>query len=63
MDEKRAILTEESAPHAYRKFTMTYSSGKTYTRYLSPENINQDQDLRGEMAAWAEDRGYVVEVR
>ena len=64
MDEKRAVLTEEGAAHGYRKFTMTYSpSGKTFTRYLSPENINQDNDLRNEMAAWAEDRGYIVEVQ
>ncbi len=58
--EKVAVLKEEAADHGYRKFTMTYPSGKTFTRYLSPENINQDNDLRNEMCNWAEERGFMV---
>ena len=55
-----AILTEKMVEHGYIKFTMTYPSGKTFTKYLAPENINQDHDLRNEMMAWAEERGFEV---
>lgn len=58
--EKVAVLKESAAGDGYRKFKMTYPSGKTFTRYLSPENINQDHDLRCEMCNWAEDRGFEV---
>jgi len=58
--EKVAKFSEKKVEHGYIKFTMTYPSGKVFTKYLSPENINQDHDLRNEMMAWAEDRGFVV---
>ena len=60
MPQKTAVLTHEIVEHGYSKYTMTYPSGKTFTRYLSPESINQDHDLRNEMARWAEDRGFAV---
>ena len=59
--EKRATLTHKNVEHGYSKYTMTYEpSGKTFTRYLAPENRNQDHDLRNEMSQWAEARGYTV---
>ena len=59
-ENKIAILVVEPVEHGYQKNTMHYPSGKTYTEYLSPENINRQHDLRNQMAAWAEDRGFVV---
>ena len=60
MDEKTAVLTEKVVEHGYTRFTMAYPSGKQFVRYLSPENINQDHDLRNEMTAWAEEQGFKV---
>jgi len=59
-EEKKAYFKEGVVENGYRKFEMRYPSGKVFTRYLSPENINQDADLRKEMVGWAEDRGFVV---
>lgn len=59
-EEKVAIFTEKMVEKGYVKFEITYPSGKTFTKYLSPENINQDHDLRNEMMAWAEERGFEV---
>ena len=61
-EEKVAVLKQEVVEHGYIKFTMTYPSGKIYTRYLSPENVNKDNDLRNEMCAWAEKHGFTVHV-
>ena len=60
MAEKVAILKEEKIKGGYIKFTMAYSTGGERRRYLAPENINQDHDLRNEMTAWAEKRGFLV---
>lgn len=60
MPEKKAILKREAVEKGYRKFTMTYPSGKTFTRYLSPEDRNQDHDLVVEMCRWAEEKGFTV---
>ena len=57
---KRAALTSTIVENGYTEFIIEYSTGGTHKRYLSPENINQDHDLRNEMAAWAEDRGFTV---
>jgi len=62
MSAKVAVLTQEVVEHGYEKFTMTYPSGKTFVRYLSPGDINEDNDLRNRMCAWAEDRGFEVHV-
>ena len=59
-EKKVAIFTEKMVEHGYIKFEMTYPSGKTFTKYLAPGDINQDHDLRNEMMAWAEDRGFEV---
>lgn len=59
--QKKATLREEMISGGYVKFTMTYSTtGGEYVRYLAPENINQDHDLRNEMTAWAQERGFLV---
>jgi len=58
--EKVAIFRESAAEHGYRKFEMEYPSGRVFTKYLSPENINQDADLRKQMIGWAEHRGFEV---
>lgn len=60
MSEKKAVFKREVVEKGYLKFTVTYPSGKTFTRYLSPENRNQDHDLAVEMCRWAEDRGFTV---
>ena len=57
---KKAILKQEVVEKGYFKFTMTYPSGKTFTRYLSPENRNEDHDLTVEMCRWAEEKGFIV---
>lgn len=57
---KRASLTETVVENGYTEFIIEYSTGGKHTRYLSPENINQDHDLRNEMADWAEQRGFLV---
>lgn len=59
-EKKTAVFKQGPAESGYTKFEMTYPSGKTFTRYLSPENINQDHDLRNEMIGWAEDKGFIV---
>jgi hypothetical protein len=59
-EKKKAYFKESVVEGGYRKFEMRYPSGKVFTQYLSPENINQDADLRKEMVGWAEDRGFVV---
>jgi len=61
-EEKIAVLRQSVVEHGYTKFEITYPGGKTYTRYLSPENINRDNDLRNEMCAWAEKKGFTVRV-
>ena len=60
MSKRAAVLKQEGVAHGYEKFTMTYPSGKTYTQYLDPGAINEDNDLRNRMCAWAEDRGFEV---
>lgn len=57
---KVAILKEEMIKGGYVKFTLTYSTGGEYVRYLAPENINQDHDLRNDMTAWAQEQGFLV---
>lgn len=59
-EKKVATLKEEIISGGYIKFTMTYSTGGEFARYLAPENINQDHDLRNEMTAWAQERGFLV---
>lgn len=59
-NEKVAIFREKMVEHGYIKFEITYPSGKAFTKYLAPGDINQDHDLRNEMMAWAEERGFVV---
>ena len=59
MSEKKVVLKRE-VEKGYFKFTMTYPSGKTFTRYLSPENRNEDHDLTVEMCRWAEEKGFTV---
>ena len=59
-NEKVAIFREKMVEHGYIKFEITYPSGKTFTKYLAPGDINQDHDLRNEIMAWAEERGFVV---
>jgi len=59
--EKKAVLRQKVVEHGYIKFTMTYpATGKTFTKYLAPENINRDHDTRNAMCAWAEERGFTV---
>lgn len=57
---KIAVLKQEVIEHGYIKFTMTYPSGKTFSRQLDPGSINEDNDLRNSMCAWAEERGFEV---
>lgn len=59
-NEKVAIFSEKKVEHGYIKFEIMYPSGKTFTKYLAPEDINQDHDLRNELMTWAEERGFVV---
>jgi len=60
MSEKRAVLKRDVVEKGYFKFTMTYPSGKEFTKYLSPENRNQDHDLVVEMCRFADERGFTV---
>lgn len=59
-EQKVAVFTEKMVEKGYIKFEITYPSGKTFTKYLEPGDINQDHDLRNEMMAWAEERGFEV---
>lgn len=60
MSKKKVVLKREVVEKGYFKFTMTYPSGKTFTRYLSPESRNQDHDLVVGICRWAEEKGFTV---
>ena len=60
-EQKTATFKIEPAEHGYTKFSITYPSGKTHTRYLPPDAHEGDaHELRSEIMCWAEERGYLV---
>jgi hypothetical protein len=55
MEKKVAVLKQEM-DQGFTKLTMTYPSGKTFTRWTENDPVN----LRREMERWAEERGFIV---
>ena len=53
---KKIATLKEEMDRGMTKLTMTYPSGKTFTRWTSEDSVN----LRREMTRWAEERGFKV---